>query len=192
MIATLYKCFQHWSAKGSVYIISDTHFDDTDCKLMDPDWITPEEQVAKLKKKAHKNDTLIHLGDVGDPKYMDALKCHKVLIMGNHDQSKTKFEAHFDEIFDGPVFIAEKILLSHEPVTGLDWCMNIHGHDHADAFPKDGRHVNLAANVCGYKPFDLGREIKHGLLGGIESIHRQTINRATERKKDREQGKDDA
>ena len=30
----------------------------------------------------------------------------------------------------GPVFIAEKILLSHEPVYGLLWFLNIHGHDH--------------------------------------------------------------
>ena len=185
MIATLYKCFQRWSEKGSVYIISDTHFDDPDCKLMDPDWITPDEQIAKLKK-ARRNDTLIHLGDVGNPEYLSQLKCHKVLIMGNHDQSKTKFAPYFDEIFDGPLFIAEKILLSHEPVTGLDWCINIHGHDHANVAAKDKFHLNLAANVCGYEPIDLGREIKRGLLSGIESIHRQTINRATERKKGKE------
>ena len=45
MIATLYEPFRHWSEGGSVYILSDTHFDDTDCKLMDPNWITPEKQL---------------------------------------------------------------------------------------------------------------------------------------------------
>ena len=30
MIETLYKPFQKWSEKGSVYLISDTHFDDID------------------------------------------------------------------------------------------------------------------------------------------------------------------
>ena len=45
MIMTLYDLFRHWSDGGSVYIISDTHFDDVDCKLMDPNWITPEEQL---------------------------------------------------------------------------------------------------------------------------------------------------
>ena len=34
MIPTLYEKFKPWSEKGSVYIISDTHFDDSDCKLM--------------------------------------------------------------------------------------------------------------------------------------------------------------
>ena len=39
MILTLYKPFRHWSEGGSVYILSDTHFGDSDCKLMDKDWI---------------------------------------------------------------------------------------------------------------------------------------------------------
>ena len=34
MIKTLYPCFQHWSEKGSVWIISDTHFDDCDREYM--------------------------------------------------------------------------------------------------------------------------------------------------------------
>lgn len=34
------------------------------------------------------------------------------------------------EIYTCPLFIADKILLSHEPVHGLTWCLNIHGHDH--------------------------------------------------------------
>ena len=28
------------------------------------------------------------------------------------------------------MFIADKILLSHEPVYGLPWRLNIHGHEH--------------------------------------------------------------
>ena len=37
MIETLYPVFRKWSEKGSVYIVSDTHFEDSDCKLMDPE-----------------------------------------------------------------------------------------------------------------------------------------------------------
>ena len=47
MIATLYEPFRHWSDGGSVYVLSDLHFDDEDCKLMSPDWITPREQLAQ-------------------------------------------------------------------------------------------------------------------------------------------------
>lgn len=184
MIATLYDKFKPWSQNGSVYIISDTHFEDSDCKLMDKDWIEPQQQIEILKKYAHKNDTLIHLGDVGNPEWMNKLKCYKVLIMGNHDQSKSRFTDYFDEIYEGPLFIAEKILLSHEPVIGLDWCLNIHGHDHGNRID-DVSHINLAANVCGYTPLSLSALIKGGVLSKINTIHRETINRAIERKNKR-------
>ena len=117
MILTLYEPFRHWSDDGSVYILSDLHFD--------------------------------------------------------------------DEIYTGPLFIAEKILLSHEPVYGLTWCLNIHGHDHNNMEPyKEGcKHINLAANVCGYTPINLGKIIKEGVLADVPSIHRMTIDRQVERGK---------
>ena len=40
------------------------------------------------------------------------------------------------------------------------------------------KHLNVAANVCDYTPVNLGLLIKNGILSGIESIHRETINRA--------------
>ena len=134
MIPTLYEPFRHWSDGGSVYILSDLHFYDEDCKFMSPDWVTPEEQLSIINGIVMKNDTFICLGDVGKPEYT------------------------------GPLFIAEKILLSHEPVYGLPWCLNIHGHDHNNVEPyKEGcKHINLAANVCGYTPINLG-----GLSGKV-------------------------
>lgn len=48
---------------------------------------------------------------------------------------------------------------------------------------KDGcKHINLAANVCGYAPINLGKIIKEGVLSDIPSIHRMTIDRQVERK----------
>ena len=98
MIKSLYPTFQRWSEKGSVWIISDTHFADPDSKLMSKNWPTPSEYIALLRQYVHKNDTVIHLGDVGDPKYMDDLPGYKVLIMGNHDSSASKLREHFDEV----------------------------------------------------------------------------------------------
>ena len=193
MIKTLYPIFQHWSERGSVYILSDTHFEDSDCKLMDSNWITPEEQVKIINSMVHKNDTLIHLGDVGNPEWINKLKAgHKVLIMGNHDQSIQKFKPYFDEVYGGCLFISDKILLSHEPVYGLSWCLNIHGHDHngMEAYHEGCKHINLAANVCGYTPVNLGKIIKDGVLADIESIHRMTIDRAVEKKQMKEELKE--
>lgn len=185
MIKSLYPIFQKWSATGSVYIISDTHFNDSDCKLMDPNWITPQEHIDIIKQDVRKGDTLIHLGDVGDASYLDELKCHKVLITGNHDVM-SKVASHFDEVYDGPLFIADRILLSHEPIEGLEgFAMNIHGHDHARTFRHN--HINLAANVYKYRVFNLGTSIKGGLLSQVKNIHRATIDNATLKKQKREE-----
>ena len=188
MITTLYDKFKPWSAKGSIYIISDTHFEDADCKLMDKNWISPQEHIDIIKKVAHKNDTLIHLGDVGNPKWLEQIKAYKVLIMGNHDQTATKFKSYFDEIYTGPVFIAEKILLSHEPIVNGSTWFNIHGHDHSKSnsnewkndqgFVESWNELNLAANVVDYKVFNLGKSIKNGMLTYVDGVHRLTIDRA--------------
>ena len=49
---------------------------------------------------------------------------------------------------------------------------------------KAGRkHINLAANVCGYTPIKLGKIIKEGVLADVPSIHRMTVDRQVERGK---------
>ena len=189
MITTLYEPFRHWSDGGSIFILSDLHFDDDDCKLMGSDWITPEEQVAIINKTVGKNDTFVCLGDVGSPKYIPMIHAKKkILLLGNHD-ARGAYKGLFTEIYSGPLFIADKFLLSHEPVYGLSWCLNIHGHDHNSMEPyKEGcKHINLAANVCGYTPVSLGKLIKEGVLSDIEGIHRKTIDRATEKKQTKKQ-----
>lgn len=184
MIEMLYPCFRKWSETGSVYLFSDTHFNDVDCKFMDENWIDAKEQLKILNKIAHKNDTLVLLGDVGDLEVASQIKAYKVLIKGNHDdKAKQKYLNVFDEVYDGPLMIAEKILLSHEPIDGLNFCFNFHGHDHAQWHKDDAYHMNLAANVIGYKPVSLGQLIKKGIVSNIETVHRETINRATGRKK---------
>ncbi len=190
MILTLYPTFRRWSEKGSVYILSDTHFGDPDCALMDPNWITPEEHIDIINKLTGRNDTLIHLGDVGDPSYFGSVKAYKVLLLGNHDETAGKFQPYFNEIYTGPLFIAEKILLSHEPVYGLEkWCVNIHGHNHSGSSFSNS-HLNVASNVCGFTPVNLGKLIKKGILGKVESIHRITIDDAIKNAEKRSERKD--
>ena len=232
MIDSLYSIFQHWSKTGSVYIISDTHFEDSDREFMGYN-ITEEEQIKILKKIVHKQDTLIHLGDVGDPSYFKDFQCYKVLIMGNHDQSKTKFEQKyteidldnlndeeiklkerkheidywsyefhspfkrgyksnnlFNEVYDGPLWISQKLVLSHEPLsicfdtTNAPIAFNIHGHDHSGKY-YDDCHLNICQNVFGYEPLNLKSFIKKGFLSSIPSIHRATINYQREKKDER-------
>lgn len=179
MITTLYEPFRKWSEGGSIYILSDLHFGDADCKYMDPGWITPEEQINIINRMTGRKDCFICLGDVCDPKYIPLIRAgKKILILGNHD-ARGAYKDFFDEIYSGPLFIADRILLSHEPVYGLPWCLNIHGHDHnnVEAYKDGCKHINLAANVCGYTPFNLGKAIKAGVLADIPDIHRMTIDR---------------
>lgn len=189
MIKSLYPCFQHWSEKGSVYLISDTHFNDKDRILMGYN-IDEREQYNILKKILTKNDTLVHLGDVGNPDWLHSLPCYKVLIMGNHDSGQTRW--WFDEVYTGPLWISQKLVLSHEPLTLKNWewveeeetciAFNIHGHNHNNATNNSYYHLNIAQNVYGYVPLNLNEFIKHGYLKRIKDIHRITIDNATERK----------
>ena len=179
MIKSLYPCFQHWSEKGSVYLVSDTHFKDLDRKYMKY-YISEEDQWYLINDTCHKNDTLIHLGDVGDLSYIKRLKCHKVLIMGNHDESIDKAREVFDEVYSGPLWISQKLVLSHEPIFTQTWdtaqtfAFNIHGHDHNGT--KRDFHLNICQSVYGYVPLNLNQFIKSGKLKSIEDIHRITIN----------------
>ena len=189
MIESLYPCFRHWSEKGGVYLISDTHFDDLDRKYMGY-YISNEDQWYFLNNTCHKNDTLIHLGDVGNLNYIKRLKCYKVLIMGNHDQSIKKMEEVFDEVYSGPLWISQKLVLSHEPL----WleaiesykekpiAFNIHGHIHYKESQETPYSLNLAQNVYGYTPLNLNQFIKSGKLKNIDDIHRTTIDYTIEKK----------
>jgi calcineurin-like phosphoesterase family protein len=130
------------------------------------------------------------LGDVGDPTLFKEIKAHKVLIMGNHDETASKFNNYFDEIYTGPLWIAEKLVLSHEPIsvtsliTKRPIAINIHGHDHAGEY-YDDFHINITQNTFGYEPLNLKEFIKEGHLKKVNSIHREIIDKATQKKKDR-------
>lgn len=186
MISQLYQPFRHWSDGGAVYVLSDTHFADIDCKLMSEDWPEPHRQIRLINDLVKPCDTLVLLGDVGAPFYMRGVRTkRRVLITGNHDMGASAYVDLFDEIYEGPLFVTPKLVLSHEPVE-LPFATNVHGHVHDGVMRYDNRFgchcLNLAANVCGYVPVNLGKEIEHGLLAASPGIHRLTIDAATERK----------
>lgn len=112
----------------------------------------------------------------------------KIDIRQEYDVSRAPFDfwvgyadnGLFDEVYEGPLFIAEKLILSHEPID-LPYAFNIHGHDHSNWHTGE-RHLNVCAEHIDYYPVNVNRLLKNGLLSKVESIHRQTIDRATERK----------
>ena len=230
-IAGLYKIFDHWHQEGSVWIISDFHFDDEELADGVPGRPTAEELVKRINAKCGRKDTLICLGDVGNIDWVRKLRANrKVLICGNHDLGATRYRRHhemvvlsvydftqeeaieemhrrypgyqikfecmgktgwvffidnklFDEVYEGPLMIAEKLILSHEPID-VPWAFNIHGHDHSGR-KTDKRHLNVCADVIGYTPVNMNQFMKSGALAHIETLHRDTIDAATQKKKKR-------
>lgn len=89
----------------------------------------------------------------------------------------------FDEVYTGPLMIGEKLILSHEPL-GCAWAFNLHGHDHANS-GNTAHSFNCCAEAIGFTPINFNQWMKQGYLAPIKSIHRTTINKATERSKKR-------
>ena len=88
----------------------------------------------------------------------------------------------FDEVYEGALIVGEKLILSHEPVE-IPWLYNIHGHDHVGKKRKN--HLNVCSDVIGYEPINFNQFLKNGFMANIQTIHRATIDKATERKQKR-------
>ena len=86
----------------------------------------------------------------------------------------------FDEIYQGPLIIGEKLLLSHAPID-IYWGKNIHGHKHDPLWGDDMFHLNVCSDVIGYEPINLNQLLKNGFTSKIQSINEFTIEVAKKR-----------
>ena len=173
---------ERWGQFQTAHIISDLHFNEDDLKRAFPNRPSDDELVKLINSKVGRKDILFILGDCGDLEYVKQLRGYKVLVMGNHDCGATKYKEVFDEVYEGALIIGEKLILSHEPVD-IPWAFNLHGHDHAGRKRKS--HLNVCADVIGYTPINLNQFLKAGPTSQIYTIHRETIDNATERKRKR-------
>ena len=237
MIEGLYDIFKHWHATGTVWIYSDTHFNDAELAAGVASRPIAGIHLANINSKVGKKDTFIHLGDVGDIEIARKIKGYKVLIAGNHDAGLSNYKrvvnyfkldaetyskeqaleyakklypnckyiiekgyqfsfpfefwyicadnCLFDEVYGGPVMVAEKLILSHEPVD-CPWAFNIHGHVHSGGPMSDERHLNVCGEARGvYEPINFNQFMKSGFMAKIQTIHRETIDKATKRARKR-------
>jgi calcineurin-like phosphoesterase family protein len=115
--------------------------------------------------------------------------CRYTIVEGHQFHSPFEFwkafadNCLFDEIYTGPLMIAEKLILSHEPIPNLNWAMNIHGHIHNRHHKNDKYHFNVCCDAIGYLPINFNQWMKQGYLSNIEPLHRITIDKATKRSK---------
>jgi calcineurin-like phosphoesterase family protein len=193
-----------------VWLYSDPHFGDFESytfRGLNTDK-TKEEldkfQVDRINRVVGKNDTIIFLGDIGDPSPLKKIKGHKILITGNHDRGAAFYKDYFEEIYTGCLTISDRIILSHEPIENCPpFLFNIHGHDHngtdfkeyvfrdCDAVSTEKLTLNALAatkqyklnrfNVCAewinYTPVSLKYIINSGVLSNIPTIHRDYLDK---------------
>lgn len=182
MYKGIYDSFTRWfnDNRGGIWFYSDPHFGDQEMMWLRKNYIGDDEQVARINSKVGKHDTLIILGDIGDKEYLKKIHAHIILILGNHDAGATTYEGYADEIYEGPLFISDRILLSHEPIV-YPYGLNIHGHDHSNWYIRDNNHLNVCAELIDYTPISLRKLIKDGKFKNIIDIHRATIDRASKK-----------
>lgn len=171
-----------WSDYQTVWITSDLHFSDDDLQKGFPNRPSDEDLVKRINARVGRRDVLLVLGDCGNLEYVKQLRGRKILVAGNHDCGLTKHKEVFDEVYEGAIFLGEKLLLSHEPVPA-PWYVNLHGHDHAGAKRKGC--INCCLDVNGYEPINMNQLLKSGIYKDVESIHRITIDGATKRARKR-------
>lgn len=100
MLPGIYPAFKHWGEQ-TTWIYSDPHFSDEDLEYGIKNRPSDEVQIANINSCVGKKDTLIILGDVGNIECVRKLRGYKVLIMGNHDVGRSKYERKvIKEIYD--------------------------------------------------------------------------------------------
>ena len=183
----VYEIFlERWDRYQTCFLISDTHFDDPDLEKAYPLRPKAEEFVKLINSKVGRKDIIICLGDCGNLEYWKKIRGYKILISGNHDSGIEKYKEVFNEVYQGPIILGEKLILSHEPIAGIDWALNFHGHTHDGPVRSDPYHLNINCDANKkYEPFNLNSILKHGPTAHIKSLHRDTIDKATTRKSKR-------
>lgn len=142
------------------YFISDLHFGHKNILTFErAEFATIEEHdqflINSINARVTNNDELYILGDVGNMKLVPQLNGRKYLIIGNHDdRGRQTFPAFFAEVYEFPIYISRRILLSHRPHPVDQEVLNVHGHLHGSNL-NSKNHLNLSAAMVGYRPVSL-------------------------------------
>ena len=139
--------------------------------------------VRQWLKKLHKDDTFYFLGDFGRPTsdtfyellyIFKTAKCRKVAIRGNHDHEAetVQLKRLFDEVYDYPIWISNRIILSHFPCAVWKDQLNIHGHLHGSVLDSPN-YLCASLHVANYQP--INSHIANGCLGRLPKYNRRFL-----------------
>ena len=200
MVTGLYNIFNTLWGMQTIWLYSDPHFGETEEESGLTNKPTDTEQVQRINSKVGRKDTIIFLGDIGDPSWLKGIRGYKVLITGNHDTGISNYQRdRFQRSFDADEWQKDEVYMKmkqeqpdhcvtveksydvHTPLE-IDVMFNIHGHTHSLTLTTD-KDLNVCSMNTNYIPINLNQLMKHGLTSKVDSIHRITIDNATARKK---------
>jgi calcineurin-like phosphoesterase family protein len=158
-----------------VYHFSDTHFDHENIIAYEGrPFKNPSDMESIIRTNWNatvgKSDKVFFHGDFSlyqkkerVQTLLGRLHGRKILIMGNHDHSKSANwwrDAGFEEVYKYPILYDGFYILSHVPVYlgKTTPYVNIHGHIHSKMMT-GGNYVNVSAEATDYKPVNF-KDIK--------------------------------
>lgn len=168
------------------YIFGDMHLGDRGmfARTYGKTFTTQEDYQAEIirlwNQEVKSDDKIVFiLGDLGQKKdiyeVIPKLRGRKYLIMGNHDNyAKSFYNELFVEVFDAPVFVTRRCVLSHHPIPVEPGVVNIHGHTH-DIFLASELHFNACPEHHKYKPLNF-KKLELKLIGNLKKPNRKFLH----------------
>lgn len=155
-----------------IYFYADPHFGHKNViKYCNRPFANVSEMNSTLIKNFNKtveHDAIIYiLGDFSflntesTKQILKALKGFKILVKGNHDPKPNSYyrKLGFSEVYDKPIIILDKYILSHEPVFDDEYVdtrfINIYGHLHNNAVNEFANKYCVSVEKTDYKPISL-------------------------------------
>ena len=153
------------------YFISDLHFghyyngkgiitfERTQFKTIEEHDNYVENMIKELCHKLKPNDEVWNLGDFGSltklytVDWIKATGAKAYFLYGNHDRQSdlSQFEHYFDQVFLYPIFLSQKLVISHYPVAVWPDTINVCGHLHG-AKLQTSNYICASIHVANYQP----------------------------------------
>ena len=112
MVTGLYNIFNRLWGMQTIWLYSDPHFGETEEESGLVNKPTDAEQVQRINSKVGRKDTIIFLGDIGDPSWLKGIRGYKVLITGNHDTGISNYQRNrFQRSFDADEWQKDEVYL---------------------------------------------------------------------------------
>lgn len=176
------------SKSPNIYFSSDWHFDHKDIINFERNCFTSIQEhneylIAMVKgwaKKWAPGSTFWFLGDFGNPSFLwvfDILMEKGITVnfmLGNHDKKEdiSYIKMYVSNVYEYPVYLSQKLVVSHYPVAVYKDSINVCGHLHGSKL-QDQNHIIASVHVANYKPISM--QYISGSFGNLPRFNRHFL-----------------